>query len=328
MKIDFVITWVDGADPKWLKEKKKYLPETDTDPKRFRDWDLLKYWFRGVETFAPWVNKIHFITWGHLPEFLNVDHPKLNIVNHADYLEENYRPTFNSNAIELSMHKIQDLSEHFVYFNDDTFLVKEVEKEHFFKNGLPRDVAILNPIVPKNYNSISNVMLNNISVINEHFSFRKSFKKNWTKWINLKYKKLLPLNFLFLPWSSVIGLYQQHLPSSFLKSTFTEIWTEEFELLNETSQRKKRNNKLDINQWIFKKWQVMSGQFEPRNINFGKYIMVESKKEIDEFKKIKNKKNIKVVCLNDHVQDNLEEIIDEVQKEFKKILPNKCEFEK
>lgn len=177
MKIDFVITWVDGADPKWLKEKKKYLPETDTDPKRFRDWDLLKYWFRGVETFAPWVNKIHFITWGHLPEFLNVDHPKLNIVNHADYLEENYRPTFNSNAIELSMHKIQDLSEHFVYFNDDTFLVKEVEKEHFFKNGLPRDVAILNPIVPKNYNSISNVMLNNISVINEHFSFRKSFKK-------------------------------------------------------------------------------------------------------------------------------------------------------
>ena len=23
-KIDFVITWVDGSDPKWLAEKKKY----------------------------------------------------------------------------------------------------------------------------------------------------------------------------------------------------------------------------------------------------------------------------------------------------------------
>ena len=39
MKIDFVITWVDGADPEWLKEKKHYLPDTDTDPRRFRDWD-------------------------------------------------------------------------------------------------------------------------------------------------------------------------------------------------------------------------------------------------------------------------------------------------
>lgn len=327
MKIDFVITWVDGSDPEWLKEKQKYLPETNTDSQRFRDWDLLKYWFRGVEEFAPWVNKIHFITWGHLPKFLNVNHPKLNIVKHEDYLKKEYRPTFNSNAIELSMHKIKDLSEHFVYFNDDTFLIKEVEEEHFFKNGLPRDVAILNPIVPKNYNSISNVMLNNISVINEHFSFRTSFKKNWTKWINLKYKQLLPLNFLFQPWSSVIGIYQQHLPGSFLKSTFEEVWNEEFELLDETSQRKNRNNKLDINQWIFKKWQVMSGEFEPRNIDFGKYIMVESLNEIVEFKKIKNKNNIKVVCLNDHVQDNLEEIIYEVQKEFKKILPNKCEFE-
>ena len=27
--------------------------------------DNLKYWFRGVEKFAPWVNKIYFITYGH-----------------------------------------------------------------------------------------------------------------------------------------------------------------------------------------------------------------------------------------------------------------------
>ena len=26
-KIDFVITWVDGNDPKWQKEKNKYKPE-------------------------------------------------------------------------------------------------------------------------------------------------------------------------------------------------------------------------------------------------------------------------------------------------------------
>ena len=27
MKIDFVVPWVDGSDPKWRKEKAKYCPE-------------------------------------------------------------------------------------------------------------------------------------------------------------------------------------------------------------------------------------------------------------------------------------------------------------
>jgi len=326
MKIDFVITWVDGSDPEWLKEKKEYLP--DTDPKRFRDWELLKYWFRGVEKFAPWVNKVHFITWVHLSEFLNTDHPKLNIVKHEDYLNEEYLPTFNSNAIELSMHKIKGLSEHFVYFNDDTFIIKEVAKNDFFEKGLPKDVAILNPIIPKKYESISGVMLNNIGIINQNFSFRSSFKKNWTKWFNLKYKRLLPLNFLFQPWNSVIGLYQQHLPASFLKSTMEEVWDLEYDVLCETSKRKERDNKKDVNQWLFKEWLVMQGKFQPRNIDFGKYIMIENRDSIEKFRKAKKNSVTKVVCLNDHVENNLDEIIKEVKNELDKVLKEKSTYEK
>ena len=89
-KIDFVIPWVDGGDPEWLKQKNEYsgkkTSEEDARDIRFRDWDTLKYWFRGVEKFAPWVNKIHFITWGHLPEWMNTENPKLHIVNHKDYI--------------------------------------------------------------------------------------------------------------------------------------------------------------------------------------------------------------------------------------------------
>lgn len=327
MKIDFVITWVDGSDEEWLKEKKKYLPETNTDPRRFRDWELLKYWFRGVEKFAPWVNQIHFITWGHLPEFLNVNHPKLNIVKHEDYLKEDYLPTFNSNAIELSMHKIKNLSEHFVYFNDDTFIIKAIQKEDFFEEGLPKDVAILNPIVPKDYNSISGVMLNNISLINKNFSFRQTFKRDWTKWLNYRYKYLLPLNLLFQPWSNVVGLYQQHLPSSFLKSTMAEVWEKEYYYLEQTSLRKKRDNKRDINQWLFKKWLIMEGKFQPRDIDFGKYIMIEDFESIDAFRKAKKKKQTKVVCLNDHVEENLDDIIAEIKAELDDILDEKSDFE-
>lgn len=327
MKIDFVITWVDGADEEWLQEKKKYLPDTNVDPQRFRDWDLLKYWFRGVEKFAPWVNKIHFITWGHIPDFLDTTHPKLNIVRHEDYLKEEYLPTFNSNAIELSMHKIKGLSEHFVYFNDDTFLIKKTEPKDFFENGLPKDVAILNPIVPKDYDSIAGVMVNNIGLINKNFSFRKSFKQNWAKWINYRYKYLLPLNLLFQPWSSVVGLYQQHLPVSFLKSTIEEVWEQEYDYLHATSMRKERDNKRDVNQWLIKQWLIMSGKFHPRNIDFGHYIMIKNINDLKKFKKAQAKSVTKLVCLNDHVEADFDEIIKQVKADFEDLLEEKSEFE-
>ncbi|MBR6159158.1 MAG: Stealth CR1 domain-containing protein, partial [Lachnospiraceae bacterium] len=128
MKIDFVITWVDGNDPEWRKEKEKYSGKTTGDDreKRYRDWELLRYWFRGVENCAPWVNKIHFVTCGHLPDWLDTGHPKLNIVNHKDYIPEQYLPTFSCRPIELNLHRIPGLSDDFVYFNDDMFLLRPV----------------------------------------------------------------------------------------------------------------------------------------------------------------------------------------------------------
>ena len=83
-KIDFVIMWVDGSDPKWLAEKNKYSEKKvsiDDGINRYRDMNLLKYWFRGVEKYTPWVNKIYFVTWGHLPKWLDTSNPKLVIVS-------------------------------------------------------------------------------------------------------------------------------------------------------------------------------------------------------------------------------------------------------
>ena len=137
MKIDFVIPWVDGSDPAWRKEKYKYMgiDEPDAGAERYREMGILKYWFRAVEAYAPWVNQIHFITWGHLPQWLNTECPKLHIVNHKDYIPEKYLPTFSSHPIELNIHRIPGLSEHFVYFNDDMFLNGPVKPEFFFQNG-------------------------------------------------------------------------------------------------------------------------------------------------------------------------------------------------
>ena len=131
MNIDFIITWVDGNDQVWQEEKAKYSGKTTGDDraKRYRDWEFLQYWFRGIEQCAPWVNKIHFVTCGHLPLWLNTEHPKLNIVNHKDYIPEQYLPTFSCRPIELNLHRIPGLSDNFVYFNDDMFLFQPVKQE-------------------------------------------------------------------------------------------------------------------------------------------------------------------------------------------------------
>ena len=56
----------------------------------------------------PWINQIVFVTYGHLPQFLKENHPKLKIIRHADYIPEEYLPTFNSNTIEMNFYKIPE----------------------------------------------------------------------------------------------------------------------------------------------------------------------------------------------------------------------------
>lgn len=325
--IDIVVTWVDGSDPLWQEQRSRTFPDASFSSNQYRDWGLLKYWFRGIENYAPWVNKVFFVTWGHVPSFLNLDHPKIQIIRHEDYMPKDYLPTFNSNPIELNLHRIEALSDKFVYFNDDMYLINNTKPEDWFDNGVPKDVAILNPIVAANSNSISGIMLNNMGVINEEFSLRKSIQSNFTKWYNYKYGTLNLLNLLFLPWKNAVGLYQQHLPSSMLKSTFEEVWEKKFDILHATSLRKRRNNKSDVNQWLFKEWQVMKGNFSPRSVKFGKYVMV---KDIDNLRKVDELlfSKVKTICINDHLENDIENVMESLVNSFEKKFPKKSSYEK
>lgn len=120
--IDFVVLWVDDSDPNWLNDKAKYNPETSEKIKsdvdtaaRYRDWNNMKYWFRSIEKFAPWVRKIHFVTYGHLPDFLDTNNEKIHIVNHEDIIPSDCLPNFNASAIEININNIPGLSEQFVF---------------------------------------------------------------------------------------------------------------------------------------------------------------------------------------------------------------------
>lgn len=71
------------------------------------------YWFRGVEKFAPWVNKVYLVMDNQKPDWLNLESEKLVLVDHKEIINNDYLPVFSSNTIECNIHKIPNLSEHF-----------------------------------------------------------------------------------------------------------------------------------------------------------------------------------------------------------------------
>lgn len=327
--IDIVIPWVDGNDPAWLKEKAAYSKEItkSVHEYNYQEWGILKYWFRGIEKNAPWVRNVFFVTWGHVPEWLDTKAPKLKIVNHKDFIPDDYLPTFSSHTIELNFHRIKGLAEHFIYFNDDMYLIKPASPEDFFINGLPCDSAVINPIAPANRNCINSLQLTTAAVMNEHFSKKQVMRENARKWFNLKYGKLVLLNYLFLPWDRFPGLLEKHLPSSFLKSTFEEVWREEEGLLDATCRHCFRDFKEDINQWIMKEWQICKGKFEPQSTGNGKLLSVENMDDAIKAAKVIQSKKYKMVCINDHLETADQEVIRTISSAFESIFPEKSSFE-
>lgn len=324
-KIDFIIDWVDGDDPKWNAIRKHYNHESgDTRDVRFRDWDLLPYWFRAVEKNAPWVNKIYFVTFGHLPEWLDINNPKIEVINHKDYIPNEYLPTFNSNVIELLINRIPHLSENFVFFNDDFYLNAPVTPSDFFdKNGLPRDSGILSPQIPRK-NSITHITTNNLEIINEHFS-RDDVLKNIFKFINFRYGKQNIKTIATLPWNVLLGFHDLHIPISFKKSTFEYVWNLEGNNLKKTLLNKFRSD-ADYNIWVYRYFQLMMGEFTPRSSDFGKYYAISNNNTsiIDE---IKNRRH-PLIVINDQEVDDFEKIKKELNDAFRKRYPVKSGFEK
>lgn len=329
MEIDFVVTWVNMDDPEWKKEFIKYSGKSDNEKNgvseaRFRDYGFLKFWFRGIEQFAPWVRKIHFITSGQTPEWLNIDNSKLNVIHHKDIIPDKYLPTYNSVVIERYIHKIPGLSEHFVYFNDDFYITRPIIPERFFKNGLPCDIAtfLYNPSWSQWYKRIKN----NIRIINRHFNKKEVMKRDHDKWFDKSYGARARWNYILKPYGKFITLRTPHNAQPYLKSTFNEVWAAEEEELTKTSVNRFRAI-TDYTPELFRTWQICKGNFSPYNTYRDTKmfpLMIKSKKAI---KAIRNQ-TYSLICLNDNIHiRNYEMIMRNIKEAFLSILPTKSTFE-
>lgn len=335
-KIDLVIPWVDGSDKKWQKQKAEYENDnndSDSRSMRYRDWDTLKYVFRGIEKHMPWIDKVFFISEGHIPEWLNLENEKLIFTKHKDYIPDKYLPTFSSHPIELNLHRISELSEYFVYFNDDMFIIDDISEGMFFKNNKPVYPAILHA---NTSDDKSNVMpyiyLNNNLVINKYFNKEKLLenKKNWFSLTDNGFRSVIE-NIFNSRYPQIIGFYNSHLPTPLLKSTIEELWNKEEELLNEASSHKFRN-KNDVSQYLFRYWDLARNNFYPINPKkLGKEIDIKED-NMDRICETIVNRRCKMICLNDVI-----DLIDDRQfellkqkliKSFETILPYKSGFEK
>ena len=338
-KIDFVLPWVDGSDEAWRALKRKYEgseAHISSDPEanagcRYQDYGLLKYWFRGVERFAPWVNRVFFVTCGQKPDWLDESNPKLRLVDHKDYIPADYLPTFHSNTIELNLNRLDSLSERFVLFNDDTFLLRPVRPEFFFKNGLPVIPCDLGIPTWLGCSNTRRIVINNCGILNWSLDVRHLVRKNILKFTNAAALGLprVAKNILSLAVNRIVipGTFG-HLAQAHLKSTLDEIWRTNPHIMDLTSRCRFRSDEC-VNQWLACAWNMVSGRFYPAHEKKrGLFLKIDAN-ELSRIRDVLGRQSSPLLCLNDKGDTpELEQCFREVAEAFDNLLPEKSSFEK
>lgn len=67
--IDLVITWVDGADPRWRAKRQAAELATANVEGRFCDNGELRYLLRSIESYWPFEGMIYLVTDAQVPSF-------------------------------------------------------------------------------------------------------------------------------------------------------------------------------------------------------------------------------------------------------------------
>ena len=303
MKIDLVYLWCSDSDVQFnaiLNEtKKNYLIYEDKDKLdvRVADHNELRYSLRSVEQFAPWIHHIYIVTFNQVPKWLNINHPKITIIDHSQIIPKEYLPTFNSTVIEAFIHKIPGLSEHFLMANDDTFFGNETSSDFFFnQDGKP------------------------IHYI--HFN-SKSLQNNWWSKMLKKGRRLAEMDtnrFIKAPACS-----PAHNIDPYTKSLYRDTINHFENVYKEMYPNKFRRNN-DVQRFLVSCWGHLSDRLIWKSIDFQKFGYIE--KVTPQFiEKFLNNNRPNLFCINDSY------VLDEADYKnrselLQKLFPNKSEFEK
>lgn len=184
-KIDAVITWVDGSEPNYQRKLKEHLSNNDRIKRQYLQANEINLCVASIVKYAPFIRKIFIVTDKQSPNLDSVKHivskEKIEIVDHEEIFRDNieFLPTFNIRSIDALLFKIKDLSEKFIYFNDDMFLVKKTNPEDWFVG----DKAVLTGNWVKTYNKKPIKIIS--QKIKSFFNMRPSFNASQSKAANI-----------------------------------------------------------------------------------------------------------------------------------------------
>nr|WP_315483858.1 Stealth CR1 domain-containing protein [uncultured Undibacterium sp.] len=140
--IDIVYLWVDGADPLWRRKRQHALSHSNDLARkklarygdvagRYRDNQELRFNLRALEKFFPDHGHIYLVTDGQIPSWLNYS-AGITLIDHTSIIPATALPVFDSGHIESYLHHIPNLSEKFIYLNDDVFFGAPVDADDWF----------------------------------------------------------------------------------------------------------------------------------------------------------------------------------------------------
>lgn len=334
--VDFVVLWLDGNDPSWQAEKERYISKDEVTAKsnsaaRFREWGIFHYWFRSVEKYAPWVRNVYVVTCGHFPLFLNREHPKLKLIRHDQFMPKKYLPTFSCFPTELNLWRIEGISEHIVYFNDDMFLTSPVKKEDFFCGGVPKYCGVVPSGFPHSKMTAWEHNLFNVAgVANDLFDIRACIDENPDKWFSVVYRELdRKWNYRAYEDGKITRMHFSHLGVPYRCSTMKKLWDIIPERLDSTCHNRFRTMD-DVFHQLFQVWEIYNGSFEPVPYDYYGVPYSITLENMNEIEDVFLSEKYRMICLNDWegiTDDSFPIIRAHVQKMLKKKYPLPSTFE-
>ncbi|CAF3676040.1 unnamed protein product [Rotaria sp. Silwood1] len=164
-----------------------------------------------------------YVVTDQIPNWLDISKSKsqLRVISTREIIDKKYLPTFNSHAIEANLHKIPNLKEFYLYFNDDYILGRPVSIDDFFLDGKC-------PVIygDDRLTSNTNVTLNihKKAMLNTNFLL-DNFLTNTNRNVNTSDRHFLP-----------------HAPHPIRKSIAEEVWSSKFtEIHREQSSHRFRD---------------------------------------------------------------------------------------
>ncbi|CAM4032108.1 Stealth CR1 domain-containing protein [Gillisia limnaea] len=245
IQVDAVITWVNGNDKIWQGKINAYSESkinfsSKNHLKRYNSIGEIDMAIKSIIKFAPFIKNIFLVTDNQSPQ--SFDSLKalaknkgvnLELVDHKIIFRgfEEYLPTFNSCSIISMLFRIPYLSEHFIIFNDDTLLMREVLVDDFFINGEP-------------------IIRGKWQQFNENKSLRKSYNEILTfldipiKKSEISFKKLQQNSAKLAQMDKYVRRF--HTPVCVRKSTLTNFFKEDTLLRKNIQHRFRSENQFLI----------------------------------------------------------------------------------